>query len=198
MSDFRTARESETSWGWIAGYAAVAIVLRLVPYLFPNSDVRSLWNFSAVGALGLFVGARLSNRAAYVVPVVVMMLSDLLLMIWLGGQAFGWLTPIIYACYVFNVFLGRFLKETTSPLWAIPGALATATVFFVVTNFACWIGGDGVEYPKTVAGLIECYTKALLFFRNTLAGDLMYSALFFGLHAAAVAVTQREKVSQPA
>ncbi|MEK6651272.1 MAG: DUF6580 family putative transport protein, partial [Bacteroidota bacterium] len=32
-------------------------------------------------------------------------------------------------------------------------------------------------YPKTAAGLLECYVAAIPFFRNTLLGDLAYVAI---------------------
>ena len=38
-------------------------------------------------------------------------------------------------------------------------------------------------YPKTVAGLINCYVAAIPFFRNMLLGNLLYSALLFGAFA---------------
>jgi hypothetical protein len=34
-----------------------------------------------------------------------------------------------------------------------------------------------IGYPKTWTGLIECYTLALPFFRNSLLGDFFYSGL---------------------
>ena len=201
MSDIRMARDSAANWIGIGVFATLAVFIRLVPYYFPlDESVRWVWNFSAVGALGLFAGARLGSWAAYFVPVGVMLVSDLLLIQPLAnlGGAFTWLTPVVYGCLVLNVFLGRCLQETTSPLWAVPGAIATASVFFVVTNFSCWLGGDGPLYQKSFAGLIECYVAALPFVKGTLIGDLSYSLLFFGLYAAVHFVTQRQKVSQPA
>ena len=38
-------------------------------------------------------------------------------------------------------------------------------------------------YPHTPAGLLQAYTVGIPFFWRTLASDLMYSGLFFGLHA---------------
>ena len=35
-------------------------------------------------------------------------------------------------------------------------------------------------YPKTFAGLVACYAAAIPFFQNTLAGDLVFTALLFG------------------
>ena len=41
-----------------------------------------------------------------------------------------------------------------------------------------WVVGD--FYPKTLAGLSACYAAAIPFFRNTLAGDLVFSVVMFG------------------
>jgi hypothetical protein len=37
-------------------------------------------------------------------------------------------------------------------------------------------------YPKTVAGLGMCYTAGLPFFTNTVASDLLYSTILFGVY----------------
>ena len=53
-----------------------------------------------------------------------------------------------------------------------------ASQFFVITNFAMWaIGGF---YPKTTAGLVNCFVAGVPFFWNTLAGDALYAGVFFG------------------
>jgi hypothetical protein len=36
-------------------------------------------------------------------------------------------------------------------------------------------------YPRTLDGLIECYWMALPFLRNSLAGDLFWTAALFGV-----------------
>jgi hypothetical protein len=51
-------------------------------------------------------------------------------------------------------------------------------LFFILTNLGVWALTP--LYPKTLSGLSECYVAALPFFRNTLAGDLLYSGLLFG------------------
>ena len=83
---------------------------------------------------------------------------------------------------------------------AISGGAAVlgATQFYLLTNFAVWLGGDGATYPKTVAGLLQCYVAGLPFYRNMLLGNLLYSGLFFGLYALALRGAERRKAEQPA
>src|SRR3954454_16784234 len=57
----------------VAGF--IAAIMRIVPH--PP-------NFSSVGALGLFGGARLRAWQAYLLPLAIMVLSDLLLWVLTG------------------------------------------------------------------------------------------------------------------
>ena len=50
--------------------------------------------------------------------------------------------------------------------------------FFVATNLYVWLGSG--MYPLTVEGLVACFTLALPFFQNQLAGVAFYSLLLFG------------------
>ena len=194
--------ENGLTWIWIVAFAAFAVLHRLVPYLFDlGPGAHFVWNFAPVGAVGLFAGARCRSPFAVLTPVAVMLVSHLLMWRLLaarGEPTFGWMTPILY---------GRLpgLRADRPPdpprpiavgnRWGrVPGALQ----FYLITNFACWAGGEGANYAKTLAGLIQCYVEALPFFGNTLAGDLAYSGLFFGLHALSIHVLERRKASESA
>ena len=61
-------------------------------------------------------------------------------------------------------------------------------LFFAVSNFAVWAFGG--MYPPTFAGLIACYVAALPFLPQTVAGDLVWTAILFG-GAALVAMAPR-------
>ena len=61
---------------------------------------------------------------------------------------------------------------------AVPLTATGSVLFFVVTNFGVWLVGD--LYPRTLEGLVACYVAGIPFFRNTLAGDLLYAAVLFG------------------
>jgi hypothetical protein len=177
-------------WG-IVLFAVVAGLTRLVP------GVWNLWNFKPVGGLFLFTGARYRSWRAYLVPLVVMLATDLLLIpayARMGFSAFQWwMTPFVYVSFLLNVLIGRLLQRTSSPL-AIGGAsLACSAQFFVLTNFGSWLGG----YPWTLDGLVECYWRAVPFWRATAASDLLGTGTFFALHAGLVYLSAREKASEP-
>ena len=129
-------------------------------------------NFSPIAALALFGGATFaSKRAAILVPLMAMFLSDLVL-------GFSTITPVVYGSFALITCLGLWLRRKQS-VWRLAGAsLAAAVLFFAVTNFGVWALEDW--YPKTLPGLAECYAAAIPFFRNTLWSDLFYSAVLFG------------------
>jgi hypothetical protein len=74
---------------------------------------------------------------------------------------------------------GALLRGTSSTSRAVVCSLLASISFFVVSNFAVW--AEWGMYAKTWSGLGECYIAALPFFRNSLASEMMASALIFTL-----------------
>jgi hypothetical protein len=184
------------------GAAVLSVCARLAPRLWDMSpEAVVVWHLMPVGALGLFAGARLRGAWAYLVPALVMFLSDLLLLRPLaaaGHPTFTALTPWVYGSYTLNVVLGRLLARSPWPLTAMGGAVVGSVQFFLLTNFAAWLGSDGAEYARTFQGLLQCYAAGIPFYRNTFAGDVLFSGLLFGLyHGLAWALGPRE-ARQPA
>jgi hypothetical protein len=146
------------------------------------------WNFAPVGALALFAGARLRSWVAFALPLVLMVATDALLAQKNGYPFLHPGTPFVYGSFLVNVLLGRLLARTENPV-AIAGAAVAASVqFYVVTNFGVWLTsvllpGDPHSYPPTLAGLLTCYEMGIPFYRWTFAGDLLFTAVFFGAHA---------------
>ena len=141
----------------ITAFMLLAVLFRLFPHL-PN--------FTPVTAIALFGGLYFSNRKmAYLVPIFIMALSDVFL-------GFHPISLFVYTAFLLVSFIGT---QTNKP--SIYTILLGSLSFFIVTNFGVWLIG----YPKTWTGLIECYTLALPFFRNSLLGDFFYSGiLIFG------------------
>ena len=148
---------------FLAGMILAAAASRLIPH--PP-------NFSPIAALALFGGAQFADkRLAFLVPLAAMFLSDL----FLGLHS---LIPVIYGSFALIVCLGFWLRRRQN-VWAIGGtAIVGALLFFVLTNFGVWALGQ--MYPKTPAGLLDCYVAAIPFFQNTLSSNLFYAALLFG------------------
>jgi hypothetical protein len=133
-------------------------------------------NFAPVGALSLFCGARLRGWQAYFVPLALMAVTDP----FVGGYSAA--TPLVYASFMINVWIGTRLRQTESPLWIGSAAVAGSLQFFLLTNFA-WLPGLSGLYPHTLAGVINCYAAGIPFYGRTLASDIVYSGVLFGLHS---------------
>lgn len=133
-------------------------------------------NFAPVGALSLFAGARLRGWRAYLLPLVLMAITDPIL----GGYSFA--TPFVYGSFLIMVWIGSKLRRTENPMWIGAGALAGSVQFFLITNFAAWLGYPQT-YARSLAGLLHCYAMGIPFYGRTLASDLFYAGVLFGLHA---------------
>ncbi len=67
----------------------------------------------------------------------------------------------------------------SKPLRVLGAAMGASVFFFIISNFGVWAAW--AMYPKTLGGLSAAYVAGLPFFRNDLAGDLVFTALFFGI-----------------
>lgn len=162
VSELRAGR----SW-LIYALLLVGMIARLVPHP---------WNASPVIAIALFGGALLPKRWSIVLPVLVLAATDLILL-WHATVPFTWGATALIA------LLGWSLRARASA-WRIALASVSGSVlFFVITNFGVWT--MQTLYPKTVDGLWQCYIAGLPFFRTSVIGDLLFSAVFFGGYALA-------------
>ena len=82
----------------------------------------------------------------------------------------SWINLFVYGAFALISLIGMTQKRI-----AFPSVLAGSLLFFVVSNLGVWL----LHYPLTVEGLASCFTLAIPFFGNTLAGDLFYTAMFF-------------------
>lgn len=138
-------------------------------------------NVAPIGALALFGGACFADtRAAFLVPLAAMFLSDLAIGLASGDISFGLhsLLPVVYGAFALIVCLGLSLRGRRRVGRIAAATLAGSLLFFVVTNFGVWALGSW--YPTTWAGLAACYAAAIPFFRHTLLGDAVYATALFG------------------
>jgi uncharacterized protein DUF6580 len=151
-------------------YVAAAILLRLAPHP---------WNVTPLGSMFLFGGATFKSRAAsLLVPLAALMLSDLFVVTVVWGGRYDWYTPYTWIAFLLVGLIGWLLRGRMTGLNVLAASLAGSIVFFVVSNFGVWL--NGLDYPQTREGLVECYIAALPFFRNAILGDLFYAGLMFG------------------
>ncbi|WP_345277878.1 DUF6580 family putative transport protein [Litoribaculum gwangyangense] len=141
----------------IISFVLIAAIIRLFPHL-PN--------MTPITAMALFSGVYFTDKKyAFTVPLLAMFLSDLFL-------GFSTISIFVYLAFILVGFIGIKSKKIS-----VTSVLISSISFFIITNFGVWLIG----YPKTMNGLLECYTLAIPFFRNSLIGDFLFSAiLYFG------------------
>ena len=155
---------------------AAAVGLRLYFQVIPN--------FAPIAAVALFAGFYFSNRwFAVLVPIGAMLISDQ----FIGGYQ-PFLMAVVYSFLILPAFLGSPLRKIlqdrgamTTTLSLVGCSLTSSLLFFVATNFACWLVSSW--YPRSLAGLWQCYVAAIPFFRYTLMGDLFFAGVLFGGYA---------------
>ena len=163
----------------VTGLILGAALLRLV------SMPESWQNFQPVGAIALFGGACfLSRRLAFIVPLAAMLLSDVLL--YAGRYEYlaehGWKSALfVYLSFSLIIGLGLLLRERRNWATVLVGSLAATLVFYLVSNFGWWMLYD----LPAGRSLAQTYVNAIPFIRGTLAGDLFYNGVLFGLFALA-------------
>ena len=161
----------------------IAILLRLIPHPY---------NFTPIGALGLFSGAYLSLRKYWLVPLFALFISDSII---------GFYHPItmvsVYLAFLLCAIFGRvWLTRARNTYRIFSASITCSAVFFMLSNFGDWL--SGINYPLTWEGLNTCYIAAIPFFGNTLAGDLIYAILLFGTYETVIYYLKNKNCIAPA
>lgn len=143
------------------------------------------WGFTPQIAMAIFGGAVIKDKKwALALPLFSMFLSDMLYQIlynagvspvpgFYEGQITNYILFALLTCF------GFLMKRITVKNVAVYSLLAPS-LYFLVSNFFVWTSGAGFNRPKTVEGLIMCYTDALPFFRGEIWGTLVFGAVLFG------------------
>lgn len=144
-------------------------------YFGPNLD----WSgFSPVIAIALFSGFIIKQKdISFLLPLLALFVSDLAidmlytqgLFPYAGFYSGQWKN---YLILMSATLIGWALKGRSYSSLAI-GAFAAPTVFYLLSNFAVWMG-QHVVYPKTFDGLMLSYTNGLPFYRNALIATFVF------------------------
>ena len=150
--------------------------------------LQSLPNVAPVAAIALFAGYFFRSWwVAAILPLAVMGISDY----FIGGYDRGMMI-LVHSALVLPVVCGLALKHWFSQIanmsmfrrcmGVAAGSLVGSCLFFLISNFGSWLWSD--MYEHNIAGIARCYFNALPFFRETLRGDMFFSAILFGSYAA--------------
>jgi hypothetical protein len=152
--------------------------LSRIPDLLPS-------NFSVAYAFAFCAGVYLSGIWGWVLPLGVMLGTDVALNIFHYHEPP--LAPyqlLNYACFVVMIALGRWFGRKASFLKLVTGGVLGAFIFYLATNTLSWL--QDPAYAKTIAGWIQALTlgrpewhpTTWEMFRNTLMSGGLFTALF--------------------
>lgn len=157
-------------------YFVVAVAMRFLPHGV---------NFNAVAALALFAGCYLSVTQGMLLGLGAMALSDVIgHALDIDGMGFYYRPTMlaVYAGLALPGLLGWALRGRVSATSVPAAGVASAILFFVVSNFAVWLDPN-MGFAQTPAGLVKCYVDAIPFALNAFLSTVLFSCIFFGIHA---------------
>lgn len=159
-------------------YFVCALATLLMVKLFPQAP-----NFSPAIALCLLSGWMFKEKSyAILLPLTAIIATDIMM---------GYSNPLLYLAYAAICLVPKVYKKFSAFHGFITVVNGSFT-FFLISNLGVWVSSG--MYPKTGAGLYECYLMAMPFFRNTFTSTLIYGAVF----AAVVVVAKKLLLVKPA
>ena len=99
----------------------------------------------------------------------------------------------VYGSFAVIAVIGLWLKSRKNVGYIFGTTVVSSIIFFIITNFGVWASG---YYGYTLNGLIECYTMAIPFFRNSIAGDLIYVTAMFGIYELVLRYSGKESLQE--
>ena len=166
--------------------AAGLILLAALSRLLPHPP-----NFAPICSLGIFGGAVVANKKyALILPLGALLLSDILFELFTDTRGFYDISQtFVYGAVILITFLATRIKKINT-VNILLACFWSGAIFYILSNFGVWLNGS--LYPKTFAGLMQCYTAAIPFYKNELFGNfilnlfmsnIFFSAILFGAYA---------------
>ncbi|MEI8340552.1 MAG: DUF6580 family putative transport protein, partial [Verrucomicrobiota bacterium] len=132
----------------------------------------------------------LPRRFAFVLPLAVLLASDLVLNAHYGASLF---TTELFSRYVVLAgvaAVGFALRKNPTFAKVLTASLAGSVLFYLLTNSCSWL--VDTAYAKSFAGWLQALTvgepgfaPTWTFFRNTLVSDTLFTAVFVSCMALA-------------
>lgn len=164
------------------------VLLVIIASLYRVLPGRPL-GFAPQIAMALFAGSIVKDKKfAFLLPLLTMLISDIIYEVlfqfkvssmpgFYNGQLLN------YTLFAVLTVVGFTIKKS-NPLQILGGSVAGTLLYYLLSNFIVWIGGGldimNMPYPKTMAGLVTCYTAALPFLRGSLYATIIFSGILFG------------------
>ena len=180
------SRKTEYPWVYIA---SLIVALALWRAFVVDGSTHLLANFTPIGAIALFAGAKLSSRKMrYLFPIAVLLVSDILMFPNETSSSFlysGWMWT--YLAFTATVFFGELISKVIKFTTIFAASVASALCHWLLADFGVWFGGGiniltGMPFEKNMEGLLVCYSLGFPFFIKLVISTITYSFVLFGLN----------------
>jgi hypothetical protein len=162
-----------------------AIVYRVTTGLLIHSGAAWLSNFAPLAAIALCSAACFPRKYKFSVPLLTLFVSDVIINLRYGAPLLDPQILVRYGALALVGCLALLLENRASLKTLLPASIVASTIFYAITNTFSWLSDPG--YVKNFAGLIQSLTvglpqysatPTLMFFRNSLFSDLVFTVLF--------------------
>ena len=161
----------------------IAVLYRVILGIAGSAHLDWLHNFSPLAAIALCGAIYLPRRAAIVVPLLALFISDLCLNAHYHVPLVSVRMLPEYLALGLSVAMGLRLRARPGLAPIVGASLLGSIAFYLITNTGDWLADPG--YAKTGAGLWQAlttglpqYPSTLVFFRHTVVSDLLFTLLF--------------------
>lgn len=154
---------------------------------FRMLSVEMSWhNMAPLVGIALFSGFLFKKSSwAYLIPLVIYLISDILLEVFYGTGFYGLSQFFVYGAMAIVVLLGSSIKKPKA-LNLLGFALSGSLLFWIISNLGVFAAG---YYGYSFAGFIQTYLMAIPFytpmgtelFFYAIVGDILYTFASFGL-----------------
>lgn len=160
----------------ITGLISAAVIFRIL------SNTFFFFNFTPVIAIALFSGAKFQDKKwSVIIPVVSLFISDVILSYLNNFDIFHNTILFTYGSILLVILLGRLLNsERLNISKTVSFTLLSSLLFFVITNIGVWLFSN--MYTLDLTGLTKCFVLALPFLQKSIAGDLFFATVLFGVY----------------
>ncbi len=155
---------------------AVTLTTATKFFLGPNVDLSGV---SPVIALALFSGFIAKDKdGMFLLPLLSLLVSDACIQLlyeqnlfpYAGFYAGQWKNYLLLLCLpLIASWIG-----SASRTKVIISAFAGPTFYFVASNLVVWMQAGEAVYSKDLQGLLECFTLAIPFYRNSLLATVVF------------------------
>ena len=162
-----------------------AVLYRVVLGFVGSDDMHALHNFAPISAIALCGAIYLPRRLAIILPVTILVVSDLALnQVHYHVPFWTWEIVPRYIALAAIIALGWCVRANPTFLRVFGSAIVASLVFYLITNTGSWLAEPA--YAKTLNGWIQALTSGLpgypstwWFYRHTFLSDIFFSSLFF-------------------